>query len=60
MLVTVQVAIVPVTQHVDGDLTGVTRAELAAVARELNARPRQALNWMKPCEVFGRAVASTA
>ncbi len=41
------------------DLTEVTRAELAAVARELNARPRQALNWMKPCEVFGRAVAST-
>lgn len=42
------------------DLTEVTRTELAAVARELNARPRQALNWMKPCEVFGRAVASTA
>jgi transposase, IS30 family len=42
------------------DLTDVTRTELAAVARELNARPRQALNWMKPCEVFGRAVASTA
>ena len=42
------------------DLTDITRAELAAVARELNARPRQALNWMKPCEVFGRAVASTA
>jgi IS30 family transposase len=42
------------------DLTDVTRAELSAVARELNARPRQALNWMKPCEVFGRAVASTA
>lgn len=42
------------------DLADVTRAELAAVARELNARPRQALNWMKPCEAFGRAVASTA
>lgn len=42
------------------DLTDITRAELRAVARELNARPRQALNWMKPCEVFGRAVASTA
>jgi IS30 family transposase len=42
------------------DLSDVSRAELAAVARELNARPRQALNWMKPCEVFGRAVASTA
>jgi IS30 family transposase len=42
------------------DLKSITRADLAAVARELNARPRQALNWMKPCEVFGRAVASTA
>jgi IS30 family transposase len=42
------------------DLSDVTRADLAAVARELNARPRQTLNWMKPCEVFGRAVASTA
>jgi len=42
------------------DLNTVTRADLAAVARELNSRPRHALNWMKPCEVFGRAVASTA
>jgi len=42
------------------DLNSITRADLAAVARELNSRPRQALNWMKPCEVFGRAVASTA
>jgi IS30 family transposase len=42
------------------DLSDVTRAKLSAVARELNARPRQSLNWMKPCEVFGRAVASTA
>ncbi len=42
------------------DLSTVTRANLAAVARELNSRPRQALDWMKPCEVFGRAVASTA
>lgn len=42
------------------DLNSISRADLAAVARELNSRPRQALNWMKPCEVFGRAVASTA
>lgn len=42
------------------DLNTVTRADLATVARELNSRPRQALNWMKPCEIFGRAVASTA
>jgi transposase, IS30 family len=42
------------------DLSTVSRAQLSAAARELNARPRQALNWMKPCEIFGRAVASTA
>lgn len=42
------------------DLSTMTRAKLSAVARELNSRPRQSLNWMKPCEVFGRAVASTA
>jgi IS30 family transposase len=42
------------------DLSTVSGPQLAAAARELNARPRQSLNWMKPCEVFGRAVASTA
>jgi IS30 family transposase len=42
------------------DLSTVTPAQLEAVARELNSRPRQTLDWMKPCEVFGRAVASTA
>jgi IS30 family transposase len=31
-----------------------------AVARQLNNRPRQTLNWMKPFEVFARAVASIA
>jgi len=41
------------------DLTNVTQAQLETVARELNSRPRQTLDWMKPCEVFGRAVAST-
>jgi IS30 family transposase len=34
-------------------------AHLNAVARELNNRPRQTLNWMKPSEVFCRTVAST-
>ena len=34
-------------------------AELNAVARELNNRPRQTLKWMKPSEVFCRFVAST-
>lgn len=35
-------------------------ANLVAVARALNSRPRQALNWIKPCEVVGRVVASAA
>lgn len=42
------------------DLTTFSRADLAAVAHELNGRPRQSLGWMKPSEVFGRTVASTA
>lgn len=41
------------------DLSLHTAAHLNAVARELNNRPRQTLNWMKPSEVFGRTVAST-
>jgi transposase, IS30 family len=36
-----------------------TAAHLNAVARQLNNRPRQTLNWMKPSEVFSRTVAST-
>ena len=42
------------------DLDLFSRTDLAAVARELNDRPRQTLGWMKPSEVFGRTVASTA
>jgi IS30 family transposase len=42
------------------DLSLYTRAQLNAVARELNNRPRQTLGWMKPSEVFCRFVASTA
>ena len=42
------------------DLSLHSAAHLNAVARELNNRPRQTLHWMKPSEVFGRAVASTA
>ncbi len=41
------------------DLAAYTPADLDAVARELNGRPRQTLDWMKPCEVFARAVATT-
>jgi IS30 family transposase len=44
----------------DSDLSVHTAAHLNAVARELNGRPRQTLNWMKPCEVFCRTVASIA
>jgi IS30 family transposase len=40
------------------DLSVHSAAHLNAVARELNNRPRQTLNWMKPSEVFGRTVAS--
>jgi transposase, IS30 family len=40
------------------DLSLHSAAHLNAVARELNGRPRQTLNWMKPSEVFSRAVAS--
>ena len=40
------------------DFSSRSAAHLRAVARELNNRPRQTLNWMKPSEVFGRTVAS--
>jgi IS30 family transposase len=40
------------------DLSLHSAAHLNAVARQLNNRPRQTLNWMKPSEVFGRTVAS--
>jgi IS30 family transposase len=42
------------------DLDAFSRADLEAVAGELNGRPRQRLGWMKHSEVFGRTVASTA
>jgi transposase, IS30 family len=41
------------------DLSQHSAAALARVARELNSRPRQTLNWMTPSEVFEQAVAST-
>ena len=40
------------------DLSVHSTAFLNSVARELNNRPRQTLNWMKPSEVFSRTVAS--
>ena len=42
------------------DLSVYTRAELHAVTRQLNNRPRETLGWMKPSEVFSRFVASTS
>ena len=41
------------------DLSQHSAAHLNAVARELNNRPRQTLDWMKPSEVFSRTVALT-
>jgi IS30 family transposase len=41
------------------DLSRFSQAELDAVARELNGRPRQTLNWLKPSEAFAAIVAST-
>jgi IS30 family transposase len=41
------------------DFRQYSAARLNAVARQLNDRPRQALGWMKPSEVFSRTVAST-
>lgn len=41
------------------DLSAYSRADLAAVARQLNTRPRQTLGWKKPAEVFCLTVAST-
>lgn len=41
------------------DLTTSSQADLDAVARELNGRPRQTLGWRTPSEVFTQTVATT-
>jgi len=41
-------------------LSGLSAAELDAVAAQLNGRPRQTLGWMTPSEAFARVVAMTA
>ncbi len=43
----------------NADLTQVGQEELDSVALQLNGRPRQTLDWLKPSEVFARVVAST-
>ncbi len=42
------------------DLSTVTQAELNAIARSLNRRPRQTLEWRSPSEAFNEAVAMIA
>ena len=41
------------------DLSQATQRELNAVARSLNTRPRQTLDWMTPSQAFANAVAMT-
>ena len=41
------------------DLSAVTQAELNAIARSLNGRPRQTLGWLSPSEAFNGVVALT-
>ncbi|MBI3429112.1 MAG: IS30 family transposase, partial [Actinobacteria bacterium] len=41
------------------DLSVHSEEELDAIAQELNARPRQTLNWMTPSEKFLEVVAMT-
>jgi IS30 family transposase len=41
------------------DLSGITQAELDRIARRLNERPRETLNWMTPWDALRTTVAST-
>ena len=42
------------------DLSGYSQDDLDRVANELNGRPRQTLEWMKPSEAFDQLIATTA
>jgi len=42
------------------DLSRHDQTELDRVADQLNGRPRQTLQWMKPSEAFGQLIAMTA
>jgi IS30 family transposase len=42
------------------DLSQFTQRELDKIARSLNTRPRQTLEWMTPSQAFANAVATTA
>jgi IS30 family transposase len=41
------------------DLTDISQSKLNAIARRLNERPRQTLNFETPAERFAQCVAST-
>ncbi len=60
----------PSNEHMNGllrqyfpkgtDLNNVSRAQLAAVAVEMNGRPRKVLNWRTPAEAYHDLVATAA
>jgi IS30 family transposase len=41
------------------DLSAVTQAQLDAVAKKLNTRPRETLNWKTPASILGSSVSMT-
>ena len=52
----------PLRQYLpkSADLSQCSQRELDAIARSLNTRPRQTLDWMTPSKAFANAVALTA